>query len=417
MYNLRRDEKELLQYQLDKEVAILEALDRHYRMALETIEDTIAKLLGRGDANLPHVIHQVKYQQAIKAQVDAALDLLQSQEFEDISQYLFQSYEDGFVGAMYSMYNQDIPLIIPIDTVQMIEAVQLDSQISEGLNKRLGVDTNKLKRTIRSEVSRGIASGMLFGEIARNIQNAAGITQRRAQTIVRTEAGRIQEKARDDAAAEAQAQGANVVGQWCSVLDGKTRESHRMVDGQLRELGERFSNGLLYPKESGGAAKEVINCRCTRLIRAKWALDEDELVRLQKRAAAHGLQVKDSKTYGHVKAMDFADFKKSYLKAAETIENTGNSGIIKVDLQFFAEKDLWKQKTSSLKKGLESFEERIAEHQRKIADPKKYVAGWDAKDERERKGLLKHWQKEISNFQESVQNRIDELRKRGEYDE
>jgi len=28
-------------------------------------------------------------------------------------------------------------------------------------------------------------------------------------------------------------------------------------------MGERFSNGLMYPGELGGPAEEVINCRCT----------------------------------------------------------------------------------------------------------------------------------------------------------
>ena len=83
----------------------------------------------------------------------------------------------------------------------------------------------------------------------------------------------------------------------------------------------------------------------------------------------------------------------------------------------FAEKDLSNQKTSSLKKGLVSFEEQIQEHRKKIANPEKYVDGWADKDPREQKGLLKHWNKEISNFEESVANRIEELKKRGEYDE
>ena len=51
--------------------------------------------------------------------------------------------------------------------------------------------------------------------------------------------------------------------------------------------------------------------------------------------------VKDSKKYGKAKAKDFADFKKKYLKAAETVEKSGKSGIIKgkgIALQLFAEK-------------------------------------------------------------------------------
>ena len=52
------------------------------------------------------------------------------------------------------------------------------------------------------------------------------------------------------------------VKQWNAVLDGKTRESHRLVDKEWRELEEPFSNGLMYPKEPGAPAAERCNCRC-----------------------------------------------------------------------------------------------------------------------------------------------------------
>ena len=32
-------------------------------------------------------------------------------------------------------------------------------------------------------------------------------------------------------------------------------------------------------------------------------------------------------------------------------------------------------------------------------------------------GLIRHWIKEISNFKESIDNRINELKKRGDYNE
>ena len=38
-------------------------------------------------------------------------------------------------------------------------------------------------------------------------------------------------------------------------------------------------------------------------------------------------------------------------------------------------------------------------------------------EERRKQGLIRHWKKEINNFEESIQNRIDELKKRGDNDE
>ena len=56
--------------------------------------------------------------------------------------------------------------------------------------------------------------------------------------------------------------GVEVQKEWMATLDSRTRESHRNLDGERRELDERFSNGLMYPGASG-SAKEVYNCRCT----------------------------------------------------------------------------------------------------------------------------------------------------------
>ena len=56
------------------------------------------------------------------------------------------------------------------------------------------------------------------------------------------------------------------VKQWNAVLDGKTRESHRLVDKEWRELEEPFSNGLMYPGDPKGKASEVINCRCRMMM-------------------------------------------------------------------------------------------------------------------------------------------------------
>jgi hypothetical protein len=83
-----------------------------------------------------------------------------------------------------------------------------------------------------------------------------------------------------------------------------------MVDGEIRELDKKFSNGLMFPSDPSGGAAEVINCRCALLQRAKWALDEDELETLKKRAEYFELD----------KAESFEGFKKKYLKAADEIK-------------------------------------------------------------------------------------------------
>lgn len=303
---MNKRQKETQQVFLDSEKAVLKRLEKVYRDALDEINNKIELLLARQDADMAHVIYQVQYQKALKDQVSAILEQLHNNEFETLSEYLAQSYEDGFLGTMYDLQGQGIPLVIPIDQEQIVAAIQHETKLSENLYTALGRDTKDLSKKIAGEISRGISRGMMYSEIARNIAAYGRIPKNNAMRIARTEAHRIQTKAAMDAQWKAKGRGADVVKQWDSTLDGRTRDSHRQVDGEIRELDEKFSNGLLYPGDPSGPASEVVNCRCALLQRAKWALDDSELNTLKERAEYFGLD----------KTKNFDEYKEKYLQAS-----------------------------------------------------------------------------------------------------
>lgn len=83
------------------------------------------------------------------------------------------------------------------------------------------------------------------------------------------------------------------------------------------------------------------------------------------------------------------------------------------DLQWFAEKNLQNQTPNQLRKGIRAFQKRIEEHLAKIENPEKHYSDWNAEPDKQA-GRIVHWQHEIKNFAESIQNRIEELEKRGE---
>ena len=333
-------EKEVLLWQDKSEKAVLKMLVKHYKDALKDVDEKITAMMGRQDANLPNVIRRIEYQQMLKEQLQTALERLHSNEYETISEYLKESYTDAFVGSMYTLHKQDVPIILPVDQSVAVKAVTIDSKLKESLYTSIGKDITQLKKSIAAEVTRGIATGLSYNDIARNIRNASSIPLKRAKSIARTEAGRVQEQATFDAAKGAKAKGADVVKQWSAIRDGKTRDEHRKLDGQIREIDEPFEvNGkkAMHPHDFGVAELDI-NCRCTMLTRARAALDADDLKLMQDRAAYHGLLVRDSKEFGKAKAKDFEDFKKKYLKATETLMKQGKSGIISpnISVSFFA---------------------------------------------------------------------------------
>ena len=84
------------------------------------------------------------------------------------------------------------------------------------------------------------------------------------------------------------------------------------------------------------------------------------------------------------------------------------------DLQFFAEDALERQTPNQLRKGIRLLKKKIELHLAKIDNPAEHCVDWNSYDAGQREGLIEHWQHEIRNFERSIQNRIDELAKRGE---
>jgi hypothetical protein len=418
---LNKREKEVIQSQLDKEKAVLKKLELQYQRALSDIinktkilQADIDMLQEAGEADdktlsmVRSKVYQKQYQQALQRQIIGILDKLHSDEYTTIQAFLNGCYEDGFIGTMYALQGQGIPIIAPIDTSAAVKAVQLDSKVVEGYYKHLGVDFDNLKKVIPQEVSRGIASSLPYTDIARNLNNASQSGLFNAKRIARTEGHRIQQQSADDARNVAKKKGADVVKQWDASLDSRTRDSHRRVDGEIRENDEKFSNGLRYAGDPNGSAAEVINCRCVTLTRAKWALDEEELETLKDRAAYFGLD----------KTENFEDYKKKYLKAAkETVENSEKSSTMGIGLQFFANRSIPKQKDGQLVKSINSWQSNIEQHKNKLANPARFDANWDSKTDAQKAGLIKHWQKEIRNFEANVKEAEDELKKRGHSDD
>lgn len=307
---MNKAQKQVQQVQLSGEQKTIKQLQRIYGQARKDCEQKIRELSSRTDLeNLQSIIYQKQYQEALKKQLDGILDNLQSEEFISIADYLQKCYENGYVGVMYDLYQQGIPIIMPINQEQVVKALQTDSKLSNSLYNRLGEDVSYLKKSIRAELSRGIANGSTWNQIAGHIANGMNSPFNKsinnAIRIARTEGHRIQQRSALDAQYAAKEKGADVLKQWDSTLDNRTRPHHRQLDGQIRELDEPFEVDGMKAQAPGhfGKAKEDCNCRCCLLQRARWALDQDELDELKKRASYFGLD----------KTADFDDFKKKYL--------------------------------------------------------------------------------------------------------
>ena len=165
----------------------------------------------------------------------------------------------------------------------MISAITLNSKLSAPLYNALGYNVDALKINVLQEISRGIAQGLSYQEMARNLKNVTNVDYNKTLRIAKTEGHRIQQEATYNVQKRAIAKGAKVVKQWDSTLDGKTRPTHRALDGQIVGVDEYFKSEsgykALYPGNFG-IPSEDCNCRCCLLQRAKWALSDEEFTKM-----------------------------------------------------------------------------------------------------------------------------------------
>lgn len=339
---MNKRQLEVEKAKLREEKKLLKELKKIYEDAAKEVEQKIRISNGKIDlllsafdelddkqkSLLQSQIYQKKFQENIKRQLDELIGNLNADSYDSITRYLTDSYYTGYIGTMYDIQGQGIPLITPINEKQVTRAMTLNTKLSVPLYTRMGIDVGVLKKQIAKHISRGIATSSPYAHIARNIDGASNIGFNKAMRIARTEGHRIQVLSANDAQHAAKAKGCEVVKQWDATLDGRTRPLHRVLDGKLAEIDEPFvvdDIEVMYPGGFGIASQDV-NCRCALLQRARWALDADELKTLKERAEYYGLDKSD----------DFRDFREKYLMTSNRLKGSKDDGNISIEIDGFA---------------------------------------------------------------------------------
>ena len=74
--------------------------------------------------------------------------------------------------------------------------------------------------------------------------------------------------------------------------------------------------------------------------------------------------------------------------------------------------DAIKKRQKNLEKSIASHTAQVEEHARKIQNPDKYDAGWDEKNDRQKQGLLKKWEKDLLRNAEQAEVEIEVWKER-----
>jgi HK97 family phage portal protein len=115
-----------------------------------------------------------------------------------------------------------------------------------------------LRDALRYQLEEGVRLGESVDKIAARVAEVFDTQRFRAYRIARTEVAESFNSGRFATMKEA---GVERI-EWLSARDDRVRDSHEEVDGEVIVLGDKFSNGLLYPLDPAGPPEEIVNCRC-----------------------------------------------------------------------------------------------------------------------------------------------------------
>jgi len=169
---------------------------------------------------------------------------------EILSNVWSQTYEQG-QGIMEQLYNLKNPHRPDVRNVfSRMGGQKISKNISDTTHSR-----------ICEIIDQGLQDGSGIDDIANQLGDCAELSQSRARLIAQQETYNSLSAANYDAMSEGGVQ----YHKWVTRGDPQVRDSHRKMNGEVRKVGEPFSNGLLYPRDPNGRADEVLRCRC-------WAL-------------------------------------------------------------------------------------------------------------------------------------------------
>lgn len=165
----------------------------------------------------------------------------------------FQVEKGSGLDTSYTLYDRATVERLIRDRPDLLPAVRVDGK----------KDLRWNRQHIASAVTQGVLQGEDLRQVSKRIRSVADMDERAAMRTARTAMTGAQNAGRVGAYRRAEGMGIRVRKRWLATLDGRTRHSHRSLDGEVVGMEESFSNGLSYPGDPSGAGSEVYNCRCT----------------------------------------------------------------------------------------------------------------------------------------------------------
>ncbi len=163
--------------------------------------------------------------------------------------------KESRLDTAFTVYNRDAVLNIAKNNPNLLPK-NTNPQVDIPKDKRWN------KQHINSAITQGILQGESVDKVAKRLRKVTDMGERSAVKNARTAMTSAQNAGRLDSMRRAKERGISVKKAWMATLDSRTRDSHKALDGEVRNLDEEFSNGLMHPGDPNGDPSQTYNCRC-----------------------------------------------------------------------------------------------------------------------------------------------------------
>lgn len=185
-----------------------------------------------------------------------------------IKDYSYRQAEQGYYGVWYTLeQSENIQLAMPTINHNYVMNLVNAPVAGKRLSKRLYAHRDELANNVSNHIINGLFGGESYAKIAKRISDETEANYKQALRIAITEGGRTSSITQQQSSENAKALGVGLKKKWLATLDGKTRYSHRELDGQTVDIDEEFTIRGYHAKQPRlfGVAKEDIRCRCTTI--------------------------------------------------------------------------------------------------------------------------------------------------------
>lgn len=164
----------------------------------------------------------------------------------------YQVERESMVDTSFTLYNS-----------KTVERLVRDNPRLLPKSKDIPANKQWSQQKMKSAIMQGILQGESIDKIARRLMGVTDMHMNVAIRNARTMCTSAQNGGRQDAYERASEMGIDVKNAWMATLDDRTRDSHVLLDGEVVEVGEEFSNGCKFPGDPDcGDPAELYNCRC-----------------------------------------------------------------------------------------------------------------------------------------------------------